>query len=562
MLFCNSDTETPAFCFSSSASPSPIQNPTLPHPPSNSASLPPDPAQPEEHAVDSSSSTNIQNPAPGSSYAQILRSSSIIGGATGINYIIGLIRTKAVAVLLGPSGVGLVGMYVSITGLISVIAQLGLDQSGVRQVAEANGTGDPERVARVTKTLRRVCWITGLLGWSLTAALAWPLSQWTFGSPDRVWPIAILGVTVLIGAVTGGQTALLQGMRRIGDLARIQVVSAVLNTVVAIGLYAWLRENGIIPVIILTGLTQLGFSWYFSRKVQIVELPQKWSETAAESKRMISLGGAFMYGAVLGGVVGLIIRANIVRDLGLDANGIYQAAWGLSGLFAGFILGAMGTDFYPRLTAVAQDDQQVNRLVNEQIEIGILLALPGLIATLTFAPWIIRIFYSAKFLLGAELLPWFVIGVFGQIISYPLGFIQRAKGKSGWIVVSQTHLNLLLVILTLFMVKTYGLNAAAWAFTITTYVHGLVVFGIARHLTRFMWGASSAKLAMISGSLIIVGLAAQIFTEAWGALSIGALVTISAFLLSLRGVSSRLGEGHRIVQMALKLPGGRLACGL
>ena len=40
----------------------------------------------------------------GSSYKQILRSSSIIGGASVVNILIGLLRTKVVAVVLGTAG--------------------------------------------------------------------------------------------------------------------------------------------------------------------------------------------------------------------------------------------------------------------------------------------------------------------------------------------------------------------------------------------------------------------------------------------------------------------------
>ena len=92
---------------------------------------------------------------PASSYGQILKASSIIGGAQGINYLISMVRIKLVAVLLGPSGVGLVGLYVTATGLMGTIAGLGLDTSGVREVAHAFGSGDAERVARTVKTLRR-----------------------------------------------------------------------------------------------------------------------------------------------------------------------------------------------------------------------------------------------------------------------------------------------------------------------------------------------------------------------------------------------------------------------
>jgi enterobacterial common antigen flippase len=533
----------------------------------NSSSSPAAPGQPEDHAAESPSSiqnpkSNIQNPAEGgTSYGQILRSSSIIGGATGINYVIGMVRTKAVAVLLGPSGIGLVGLYISITGLVSTIAQLGIDQSGVREVAAANGSGDPERVARVTKTLRRVCWLTGILGWILTVALAWPLSQWTFGSAERMWAVAILGVTVLIGAVTGGQTALLQGMRRIGDLARIQVLSAIITTFVAIGLYAWLGERGIIPVLILSSVVQLGFSWYFSRRIQISKIPQTWTETTANAKRLVGLGSAFMYGALLAAIVGLAIRSLIVRDLGLDANGIYQAAWGLSGMFAGFILGAMGADYYPRLTAVANDNEQVNRLVNEQIEVGVLLALPGLLGTLAFAPWLMHAFYSAKFLSGADLLPWLAVGVFAQLITFPMGYIQRAKGQYKWIYVSQTHVNLLNLVLAYVLITRYGVIAASWAFALTTCIHGLVTFGIARHLSDFAWSRCSMRLILAAATIISSSYVSQMLADGVTGYAIGALITAAGCIFSLRGIYSRLGADHRLVKMALKIPGGNFACG-
>lgn len=494
-------------------------------------------------------------------YGQILKSSSVIGGAQGVNYLISMVRTKLVAVLLGPSGVGLVGLYVSATELVGTVAGLGIGTSGVREVAEADGSGDAEHVARTVTTLRRVCWVTGIFGWILTAVLSYPLSVYAFGSGERAWSVAILGATILISSVSGGQNAVIQGTRRIGDLARLGVLGAIVGTFVAVGLYAWLGEKGIVPVLIATASVNLGFSWWFARKIPIATISLTWAETFRNSRRLVSLGLAFMYGALLAAILGLAIRSVIVRDLGLDAAGVYQAAWGISGMFAGFIIAAMGTDFYPRLTAVAHDNEQVNRLVNEQIEIGILLALPGILGTLAFAPWLIHLFYSAKFLPSAELLPWLAVGIFAQVITFPLGFIQRAKGKIGWILLSQSHINFLHLSLALVMIRAYGVEAAAWAFVLATYVHGLVTLGIARHLSKFVWSAPSAHLGLSAVILVGAGFATQILTRGILELVLGGLLTAVASVISMRGILSRLGSSHRIVKMALKFPGGRLACG-
>lgn len=473
-----------------------------------------------------------------------------------------MVRVKLVAVLLGPSGVGLVGLYLSATGLVGTIAGLGIDSSGVREVAEAHGSGDEDRIARTVKTLHRACWATGMLGWLLAAGLSYPLSVYTFGSGERAWAIAILGITILIGSVSSGQGALIQGTRRIGDVARMGVLGAVTGTLVALALYAWLGERGIVPVLIVTATVNLGFSWWFARRIPLTSVSLSWHETLGNSKQLVGLGLAFMYGTLLAAIVGFAIRSLIVRNLGLDANGIYQAAWGISGMFAGFILGAMGTDFYPRLTAAAHDNAQVNRLVNEQTEIGILLALPGLLGTLAFAPWLMHLFYSVKFLPGAALLPWFVLGVFGQVISWPLGFIQRAKGKARWIFLSQSHVHLLYLVLALILIAAYGAVGVALAFALSTYIHCLLVFGIAHWLSKFAWTSSVARLILASASMVGTAFVAQLLTNDMLKLGLGAFITAFACLVSLRGISFRLGEHHRIVRMALKFPGARLACGL
>jgi len=486
------------------------------------------------------------------SYGDIVKSSSIIGGAQGARLLIGMVQTKLVAVLLGPSGVGLVGLYQSATGLIGTVSGLGIGQSAVREVAEAHGSGNPERVARTVKVLRRACWVTGLLGWLLAVVLAWPLSVWTFGTPERAVPIALLGATLLLTSISAGQMALVQGCRRIGDLARLQVLSAVGSTVISVGLYAWLGERGIVPVLIIVGAVNFGFSWWIARRVPLVVVTTTWRESFRESGRLVSLGVAFMWSGVLVAGVGLATRAWIVRDFGTEANGIYQAAWGISGVFAGFILQAMGTDFYPRLTAVAKDNSEVNRLVNEQTEVGILLALPGLLATLVFAPWAIRLFYTAKFLEAGELLPWFVLGIFGKVLSWPLGFIQLAKGASSTFAATETLFGALLLLLTWLGLRWWQVPGVAVAFAL---LYGVYVVGmrwVAGWLSGFRWSSSVRRLLFQSAAAVIAAFAiANLFPPQVTAVG-GGLLLLAATYLCLVRLTARLGPEHRISRFAAR----------
>ena len=482
------------------------------------------------------------------SYGHILRSTTIIGGAQGISYLIGMLKTKAVAILLGPAGVGLVGLYVSAVGFISTFTGLGITQSGVRDIAEADASSDEGEPARVTASLKWACLMTGIFGWLVTVVVARPMSEFVFGSQDHVLPISILGCTVFLSSISTGQAAILQGKRKITDLAKLGVVSVVAGTLCAVVFYGWLRERGIVAVLVSTAILNLAASWWYSRKHSGKPSSLTWREKYLRSRKFLGMGLAFMWSALLAAAVALITRSVIVKDLGLESGGVYQAAWGLSGMFAGFILSAMGTDFYPRLTSVSDDDGKVNRLVNEQSDIGILLALPGLIGTLAFAPWIMHLFFSHEFVSGAALLPWFVIGIFGRVVSFPIGYILLAKGCSRWFVVSETVSNLLLLGLTLLFLSRFGLVGSAHAFALFYGLHTLGMFLIARHLTGFRWTRETVRLLLVALAIVVAGVATQATTSGPIALILGISFTLLTSGYSVRGIVKRLNEEHRLVR--------------
>ena len=135
------------------------------------------------------------------SYGQILKSSALIGFSTLVNLAIGIVRTKAMAVWLGPAGFGLVGLYGSIADLAQNIAGMGINASGVRQIAEAVGTGDAERIARAAVVLRRTAILLGVLGGAFLLAFSQQISILTFGSEQHSIAVKLLSATVFFSCL-------------------------------------------------------------------------------------------------------------------------------------------------------------------------------------------------------------------------------------------------------------------------------------------------------------------------------------------------------------------------
>lgn len=496
------------------------------------------------------------------SYTQILKSSSIIGGAQGINLLLGMVRVKFAAVLIGPVGIGLLGNYSAIQGLIGTIAGFGIQSSAVRDVALAVGQGDQEAIGRTVLSLRRICWFTGLLGALAMALLSPYLSQWTFGSEEYALEIAALGLTILLGNLSGGQMALIQGMRRIGDLARLNIIGAFAGTLIAISAYAWLGLDGIVPALLAMSMVQLAASWYFARQVSVPAVTMTWRASFRAAYGMLRLGLVFMWTGLIAALVAYITRALITQQIDLAAVGIFGSAFALSGMFVNFVLGAMGADYYPRLTAAAADQAAMNRLVNEQTEIGLLLALPGLLATFSFAEWIIRIFYTGEFLPAVELLQWFVLGCLGRVISWPLGFVMLALGKGGWYFMAESLWNLVHISLIWIGLAFIGLQGVAVAFFLLYIAVTISAYFIAKHLTGFRWSTTTRQLLLLQMPFYAAAYMAVQFLPLWPATLVGIAITFVASVLSLRGLVTRIGADHRIVRRACQVPGMRWACGL
>ena len=437
-------------------------------------------------------------------YGQILKSSALIGSSSVLNVAIGIVRVKAMAVLLGPAGVGLMGLYSSIVDLAQSIAGMGINSSGVRQIAEAVGSGDTERIARTAAVLRRTSMVLGILGAVLLVVFSRQLSSLTFGSDQHAAAVALLSVAVFLRCVSAGQGALIQGMRRISDLARMGVLGTLFGTIISIPVVFFLGEEGVVPSLVAVAAMTIITSWWYSRKIQIQTPSMTASQVGQEAAALLKLGFAFMASGLMVMGVAYAVRIIVLRKVGFEAAGLYQSAWTLGGLYVAVILQAMGADFYPRLTAVAKDNTECNRLVNEQAQVSLLLAGPGVIATLTFAPLVIALFYTAEFDPAVGILRWICLGMMLRVITWPMGFIILAKGAQKPFFWTELAWTLVHVGLAWICVTSFGLDGAGIAFFGSYIFHGVVIYPIVRRLTGFRWSAANRKTGLLCLTLITV----------------------------------------------------------
>jgi PST family polysaccharide transporter len=232
----------------------------------------------------------------------------------------------------------------------------------------------------------------------------------------------------------------------------------------------------------------------------------------------------------------------IVRHLGFEAAGIYQAATALSTLYCGFIVTAMGADLLPRLSSVAASDETSNRLVNEQIEVGMLLALPGICATLTLAPAIVAVLYSGQFGLAADVLRWQILGVFLRVASWPMGYLLLARRQARLYFWTELSYNALHAGLIWLCVRIWGLPGTGIAFLGVYVYYSLLMSVVSRRLTGLAWSASTRRRGAAAVPILAIVFACPLVLPSPWHFVVAGCITAIVGLHSLRTLARLSGR--------------------
>nr|WP_321459160.1 O-antigen translocase [uncultured Vibrio sp.] len=481
---------------------------------------------------------------------QILKSSAIVGGASFLTILIGLVKVKVLAVLLGPAGIGLMGILTTIMGVGASFFGMGLGTSGVRALVLNNKNSEKFDLAR--KALFSANFILGLLAIIIIVIFKEELSERFFQSPDYQIAISVIAVGVFFSLISGSQTALLQGLRKITELAKVKVIGALVATVIGLLVVWQFGESGIPFFVITLPLVTCFVAFFYARKlprltsssISIKDLIPKW-------RSMFNLGVAFMLAGLMGVGCQLIVRYILNQELNIESVGFFQAAWQISMTYISFVLGAMGADYYPRLTQQIHNKNEANRLVNEQTEIAITFAAPILLAMLAFAPLVINLLYSSEFIDSIEILRWQVFGDALKIISWPLGFIILAKGYSKLFFCTELLWNASYIILVYFGLDLFGIEITGYAFAASYLIYLLAVYAVSRKINAFQWTINNIKLIL----LLILASATLLLLSYFSLISsmiLGFLLVVVSAIYAMKTLAE-LGIKNRKLEKILNL---------
>lgn len=440
------------------------------------------------------------------SYGNIFKTTFLFGFVQVFRAVVNILKNKLAAILIGPEGMGILGIFQNVVTLLQTGAGLGVNQSAVRDISEANGKNDKSTFSKIITVVNKVILYTGILGCVLTLSLSYFISDWTFGDHAHVASYCVLSLVVALNIVDETKQAILKGMRQLRSLAKAGIIGSLVGLFTTIPFYYFIGIDGIVPAMLLASIIAVLVSNHYVEKIKYEKVKLSFREVTQQASPMIKMGAALMTVTLMQTVVSVIIIAYIRSKGGLEDVGLYSAGNTIINGYFGIIITALMTDYYPRIAAVNNDNVALQDELNRQSMVTLVLCCPMFVLFMTLLPIFIKLLYTSEFLPAVDFVKWSIYFTLITIVSNQVDMILVAKYKSRIMLTLCVVIRVVQIFLSILLYDLYGLEGLGMTYLLLGVLHMTLMCSTVYHLYKIKF---SRKFIKISFYVILFALASS-----------------------------------------------------
>lgn len=368
------------------------------------------------------------------SYKDILKATTLFGSVHGLNILLNLVRTKLAASLLGPAGMGLNAIFNETRELVHEMSNIGLDQSGVREISIACGMeeGD-EKQKRLDESItltRSWVLLLSVFGTLLMVVLAAPLSWITFSNSSHALDFVLLSLAVGFSSLTCGEMVVLRAMRRLKLVAVVSILHVVVGILTTIPMYYFWGMNGVVAALVLMAFSMVVVTCCYSFREYKPSYRFDW-EFLKRGKKMLVIGLSFVVSGIVLHGSNLAIQSALNQLGTLESVGLYNVMYSIVIIYSSnLVFASLNTDYYPRLSSSFSNVVERSQVVNRQIEVSVGLVFPIVVAMMFFMPIIVPLISTNEFVSIVPAAQLAVLSLLFRALYLPLGYMPLSAGDS------------------------------------------------------------------------------------------------------------------------------------
>ena len=477
----------------------------------------------------------------------VVKAMGLFTGVEFFNILCSMVKMRLVTQWLGAVGVGLFGIYNTTFEMVSVLAGLGIRQSGVREVAV--NRNNRNIIHRVIARVRGWSAVTGLLGAVALLVLSPFLALLLFGNTDNWWHFVLLGVAVFLSALTGGEQAILQGLGSIKRIGIATLKGSVLGLAASIPMFRWMGDNSVIYSIVAYAAAIL-FFLLIGRPAETYS-PSPTKTDLKEGRKMVSLGAFMAIATFTTSLTQILFLSYLNREASPEMVGYYQGGATIVIRYTAVVFTAVGVEFYPRLAAHYLSRRKISVFVSHEISLLILVFTPLLLLFLCFKEPAVSLLYTDKFLV---IIPYVTIGILAIIfraVSSCMAYTIVARGDGKTYLFTEVADAIIGLTLNIVLYRAYGLTGTGIALVLWYFIYTLITGFIYHYRYSLRLGKETLKAVAISVAISLVAVCSDMLWESHLLLKalylIVAAVYLKKFLTFTRGNKQPAGNQDKSI---------------
>lgn len=474
------------------------------------------------------------------SYDHVLKYTGVFGGVQVLTMLVSILRNKFAAIWLSKAGMGFFMMYMNISSFVSSASNAGVPFSAVKNLSEIYEEGDADRIESYILTVRSISLWTAFFGALLCVLLSPLISFFAF---DGDWSysvkVAMLSPMIFAIAVTNGEISILKATRKLKRLAVISVVAALLTLLSVLPFFYMWGSRGVIPALVVNTLVLMFVHLYFSLKIfpWRVELFSRrvWQQGVA----MVRMGAPYVLAGIMNALAALAIPAVLLYMGNIDDVGAYKVGYGLMVVYAGIVFVAVEADYFPRLSAIHENLGRMNFAINQQIDICVLFISPLLLFIMLAMPFIIRVLYTAEFLVVADMAVFSAFYMFFRAVMLPIAYTSLAKGDTITYLMMEVAYDIFSFLLIAAGFYWGGITGTGIALSVASLLDVIMISVCYGRKYGFRYFPSTVRLVLYQTVLLAVGVVVCIYGTLLLKCTLGVLLLFASAFYSFKVLQKR-----------------------
>jgi polysaccharide transporter, PST family len=404
----------------------------------------------------------------------LLKTSMLSAVATIVRIFCGLIITKVVAVFAGPAGLAVIGQLQNIINIIMLITGDFLKTATTKYTAEYNDN-DNEKY-KIWSSALRVIICLNVIVFFLFYLFSNEISEYFLNSTEYAFVFRAFSISLPFFVLNSFLLAILNGQKEIKRYIFLNIalsfVSLILVCLLSFNfglpgaLIAYVTNQSV--VFVITIFIVKNQSWfkvkYFFYKTELAQYKQLLGFALITFAAISASNGSTVY-----------IRSYLIENLSASLAGNWQAMWVLSQISLSLITTSLATYLLPTLSGL-QGKSLINRELVSAFKIIVPFTILISLAMYLLRDIIIMVLYTSEFSAMRDLFFWQLVGNSIKVCGWLFGYVLVAKGMVKYTVTTEIMFALSWCVLSSYLIDSYGLIGAIYAFTINSSLHFITMF--------------------------------------------------------------------------------------